>query len=157
MITRHEANGSKENSPEHCYVTFYISGDEVVPSEWTGYFGVAPDWTIVRGEHFFIPSGRLSRTVGQIGLWGITSKKQVDSEILNRHLQYLFNILGFPRRDFREKLDARCAKMRFLCYWEEYEKHREPAIDFDLERQVKALGGEIEVDRYPKQFKTGKP
>jgi hypothetical protein len=130
------------------FATFHVVGDSVVPSFWTGYFGVEPDTAICKGETFITPSGRASRALGRVGLWGFGSKPFVDSDALGPHLRYLVDRLNLTRPGLRELLERERLKARFWCYWDNQTGDRIPDVPDDIRAMMESLGGVIEIDEY---------
>jgi len=130
------------------HVTFYISGDTLEPAFWSAYFGVKPDFAIIKGQPFVTPSGRPSRFPGRVGLWRVGSRTTVRSDSLEPHLRYLIEHLGLPRADFPQLLKDRNANMRFFCYWDNEHGDRVPDVPADVRAMVESMGGTVEIDEY---------
>ncbi|MGA7781384.1 MAG: DUF4279 domain-containing protein [Paraburkholderia sp.] len=130
------------------HATFHVMGDSVVPAFWTDYFGVHPDTAIAKGEPFITPSGRISRTLGRVGLWAVASKKLVHSNALEPHLRFLAKRLDLTRPGLRETLEREGAKARFWCYWYNETGERVPDVPDDIRAMMESLGGTIEIDEY---------
>ncbi|SMG61433.1 protein of unknown function [Paraburkholderia susongensis] len=133
---------------QRAHATFYISGDALVPSFWSEYFGIEPDIAITKGEPFTTPSGRPSRVPGRVGLWGVESKSAVRSDSLEPHLRYLIEYLNLPRSDLRQLLAEKHTHMRFFCYWDNETGNRVPDVPDDIRTIMEAMGGTIEIDEY---------
>jgi hypothetical protein len=131
----------------NAHATFLVDGD-ADPAFWTTYFGVEPDIFVVKGKPFRTPSGRMSSALGRAGVWGCRSQPAVQSDTLDPHFEYLFDLLRLPRADLPELLRDRKATMRLLCFWRSDETEP-PVIDRRLEEIVKASGGMIDIDQYP--------
>jgi hypothetical protein len=130
------------------HASFSIAGDRVVPEFWTSYFRIKPDTAVIKGEPFTTPSGRISSVPGRTGVWSVTSKGHVQSDLLEPHLRYLIERLVLPRPDLREFIQRADARMRFFCYWDNYAGDRVPHIPDDIHTMMEAMGGTIEIDEY---------
>jgi hypothetical protein len=130
------------------YASFTISGDDVVPTFWTGYFGVQPDMAVTKGQLFVTSSGKTSRVPGRTGVWGVRSSSAVASDQLEPHLRYLIGHLALPRADLRQRVEHADARMRFFCYWDNESGDRVPDIPDDVRIMMELLGGTIEIDEY---------
>ncbi|WP_309879340.1 DUF4279 domain-containing protein [Caballeronia sp. LZ029] len=136
------------NTHQLAHASFLIAGDTLVPEFWTSYLGVTPDTTIVKGQPFTTPSGRLSSVPGRVGIWGMKSKTAVQSDALEPHLRYLIARLRFPVADLRAQLEQQEARARFFCFWNNYEGNRTPEVPEDIRRMCEAMGVAIEIDEY---------
>ncbi|SAK97646.1 hypothetical protein AWB75_07137 [Caballeronia catudaia] len=130
------------------YASFTIYQDVERPEFWTTYFGVTPDRAGVKGEPRIMPSGRTAATPWRLGQWSVTSESAVQSDRLEPHLRYLLNLLDLPRADLPALAERTHAKMRFFCYWDNYEGNRVPDIPEDIRKVADAMGVEIEIDEY---------
>jgi hypothetical protein len=130
------------------HASFSIYQDVEPPEFWTNYFNVQPDTAIVKGKPFVTPSGRPSRGLGRIGVWGIRSQQHVRSDLLEPHLRYLVDRLGLPRSDLPELLMRTGARMRFFCYWLNESGDRVPDVPDDIRAMMEAMGGTVEIDEY---------
>jgi len=130
------------------YASFTISGDNVVPEFWTGYFGVQPDMAVTKGQLFTTSAGRSSRIPGRTGVWGLRSKSIISSDDLEPHLRYLIERLALPRANLRQLVERADARMRFFCYWDNESGDRTPDIPEDIKTMMDSLGGTIEIDEY---------
>jgi hypothetical protein len=151
MISNRKPASHEERPRAHA--TFTLSGDAVSPDFWTGYFGINPNISVIKGQPFITPSGCLSSVPGRTGVWGIHSKSAVHEDSLSPHLRYLISRLGLPRDDFLDLLRETGAMMRFLCYWDNYSGNRVPDIPNDIRDLVSSFGGAIEIDEYPQKQK----
>lgn len=133
---------------QFAYVTFSVAGDTLNPEFWTAYFGVPSDFSVVKGQRFKTPSGRLSSVPGRTGVWGIRSKTAVRSDLLEPHLRYLVERLNFPHPDLRQLLLDKDVHMRFFCYWENEAGDRVPDVPDDVRTMMEEMGGTIEIDEY---------
>ncbi|QGZ58470.1 DUF4279 domain-containing protein [Paraburkholderia acidiphila] len=136
------------NTHQLAYVSFSVAGDSLHPEFWTEYFGVAPDFSVTKGQRFKTPSGRLSSVPGRTGVWGIRSKIAVCSDLLEPHLRYLVRHLNLPRADLRQLLADKGAHMRFFCYWDNKAGDRAPDVPIDIRVMMEAMGGTVEIDEY---------
>ncbi|BCQ24547.1 DUF4279 domain-containing protein [Caballeronia sp. NK8] len=136
------------NQDRLAYASFSIHSDTLDPAFWTAYFGGAPDWSMIKGQHFVTPSGRLSSVPARVGGWGVGSEHAVQSDALEPHLRYLIIRLGLPRVGFRELLNQQEARMRFFCYWDNYSGDRVPEVPDDIRIMIESMGGTIEIDEY---------
>jgi hypothetical protein len=130
------------------HVSFTIYQDVERPEFWTTYFGVKPDRAGVKGEPRIMPSGRTALTPWRLGQWSVSSESAVQSDQLDPHLRYLVNLLGLPRADLPAFAERTHAKMRFFCYWDNYEGNRVPVIPIDIREMAEAMGVEIDIDEY---------
>lgn len=128
--------------------SFTISGDNVAPEFWTGYFGVTPDIAVTKGQHFVTPTGRTSSCPGRTGVWGIRSSESVQGDQLEPHLRYLIRHLGLPRQGLRELIEGAGARVRFFCYWANYSGDRVPDVPDDVRSLMESLGGVVDIDEY---------
>ncbi len=140
---------SLENDDDLAHATFTITGDRVVPRVWSDYFGVEPDICIEKGKPFKTPSGRISSSLGRVGVWGCRSKGIIAADTLDPHIRYLMARLGLPRLDLPEKLRQSQAWMRILCFWSNYGRDRVAMVDPQLKQAIESSGGVIEIDEYP--------
>jgi hypothetical protein len=130
------------------YASFTIYQDAELPEFWTDYFAVVPDAAGVKGERFITPSGRLSAGARRIGIWSVSSREAVRSDVLTPHLRYLVERLALPRADLPELLRRTNARMRFFCYWLNESGDRRPDVPADIRTMMEAMGGTIEIDEY---------
>lgn len=136
------------NAHQSAFVSFSVAGDSLDPEFWTTYFGVDPATSVVKGQHFLTPSGRLSTVPGRTGVWGVRSEAAIHSDSLEPHLRYLVHRLKFPRADLRQLLADKSAHMRFFCYWDNRSGDRVPDVPDDIRAMMEAMGGTIEIDEY---------
>jgi hypothetical protein len=136
------------NIHQLAYVSFSVAGDSLNPEFWTTYFGIAPDFAVVKGQRFKTPSGRLSSMPGRTGVWGIDSETAVHSDLLEPHFRFLVRHLNFPRTDLRQLLTDKSAHMRFFCYWVNEAGDRVPDVPDDIRAMMEAMGGTVEIDEY---------
>ncbi|PLZ03956.1 hypothetical protein CY652_03005 [Burkholderia sp. WAC0059] len=136
------------NAHPLAHASFSIYGDRLDAEFWTSYFSVTPDTSIVKGQPFMTPSGRLSRSPGRTGVWGIKSKGSIRSDSLEPHLRYLIGRLALPRSDLRGLIECTGARMRFFCYWDNEKGDRVPDIPNDIKAMMESMGGAIEIDEY---------
>ena len=130
------------------YASFSVAGDSLDPEFWSEYFGVPPDFAVVKGQRFTTPSGRLSSAPGRTGVWGMRSKAAVRSDSLEPHLRYLIERLNLPRAELRQLLAEKGARMRFFCYWDNESGDRVPDVPNDILAMMQAMGGTVEIDEY---------
>lgn len=130
------------------HASFSVAGDTLDPEFWTAYFGLEPDTSVTKGQPFMTPSGRLSRFPGRTGVWGVSSKAFVRSDLLEPHLRYLVQSLNLPRPDLRQLLADKNVKMRFFCYWDNESGDRVPDVPEDIRQLCESLGGIVEIDEY---------
>ncbi|WP_321915387.1 MULTISPECIES: DUF4279 domain-containing protein [unclassified Paraburkholderia] len=136
------------NTHQLAYVSFSVAGDSLHPEFWTAYFGVPPDFSVVKGQRFKTPSGRFSSVQGRTGVWGIRSKTAVRSDSLEPHFRYLIRHLNLPREDLRQLLADKDAHMRFFCYWDNESGDRVPDVPGDIRVMMETMGGTVEIDEY---------
>ncbi|WP_321956095.1 DUF4279 domain-containing protein [Paraburkholderia bannensis] len=136
------------NNHELAYVSFSVAGDTLNPEFWTEYFSVDPDFTVVKGQRFKTPSGRLSSAPGRTGVWIVRSNKAVRSDSLEPHFRYLVQHLKFPRANLREHLEKANVHMRFFCYWSNERGDRVPDVPDDIRAMMESMGGTVEIDEY---------
>jgi hypothetical protein len=144
---------SPESTRGHplAFASASVYGDHLDRNEWTRYFGIEPDVSLVKGELFKTPSGRMSKFPARTGLWSCTSKSAIADDNLDPHLKYLILLLGLPRADLPAQLVNHSAKMRFFCYWSNYSGDRVPVIDPALRDVIESSGATIEIDEYPQR------
>ncbi|KXV08264.1 hypothetical protein CR51_10760 [Caballeronia megalochromosomata] len=130
------------------YASFTIYQDVERPEFWTSYFNIAPHRAGVKGEPRIMPSGRMATTPWRLGQWSVSSKSAVQSDDLQPHLRYLLSLLNLPRADLPGLAKRTGAKMRFFCYWDNYEGNRVPDVPDDIRRIADAMGIAIEIDEY---------
>lgn len=130
------------------FASFTISGTTVQPAFWTKYFGLSPDIAITKGDPISDPTGQNRAMTRRTGVWGIESKRHVDSDSLEPHLRHLVERLALPRPDLRQHVEEAGARMRFFCYWDNESGHRVPDVPNDIRAMMEAMGGTIEVDEY---------
>ena len=128
------------------YASLSISGDAVLPEFWTRYFSVEPDISITKDSPFSTPFGVSGKR--RTGVWSVSSKAAVQSDLLDQHLRYLIRHLGLPRQDLRDLVHQSGAKMRFFCYWLNDKEDRTPEIAEDIRELMSSLGGTIDIDGY---------
>jgi hypothetical protein len=136
------------NAHQLAYASFSVAGDSLDPDFWTAYFGIAADFSVVKGQRFMTPSGRLSSAPGRTGVWGVRSKAVVRRDLLEPHLRYLIRHLNLPRADLYQLLAEKGARMRFFCYWNNGSGDRLPDVPDDIRAMMEAMGGTIEIDEY---------
>ena len=126
-----------------------IHAKTLEPKFWTDYFGIAPDHSHRKGEHFLTPSGRLSTGVAWIGAWLFDTDSKVRSDLLDPHIAFLVDRFVLPRGDLPQILQDRSANMRLFCYWDNGSGNRVPHISQHLRDIVTLSGGTIEIDIHP--------
>jgi hypothetical protein len=136
------------NAHPLAYASFSLSGDQVVPEFWTGYFAVQPDTVIIKGQPFIASSGRTSRFPGRTSVWSIRTRTVVHSDQLEPHLRYLIERLALPRSDLRQLVKRSAARMRFFCYWNNASGDRIPDIPADIRALMDDMGGTVDIDEY---------
>lgn len=82
------------------------------------------------------------------GVWGISSKGKVQSDLLEPHLRSLIERLRLPRADLREVIEQQGGIVRFFCFWVNESGDRVPDIPDDIRTMMEAMGGTIEIDEY---------
>lgn len=128
--------------------SFTVTGDQVMPDEWTRYFGVQPDIATTKGDPIRDVTG-LGRTLTRrTGVWGVDSDKAVSSDRLEPHLRYLIQLLALPRSDLKARIESVGARMRFFCYWVNESGDRVPAVPTDIAAMLEAMGCTVEIDEY---------
>lgn len=132
---------------ELAYVSFTISGDNVAPGFWTGYFGVQPDIAVTKGAPIR-GAGGTGTAQRRTGVWGLESRLAVRSDQLGPHLQFLQKRLGLPRADLRALVEQVGARMRFFCYWVNESGNRVPVIPHDIQTMAEDQGIAIDIDEY---------
>ena len=130
------------------YASFSVSDDDLVPQEWTDYFGLVPDIAITKGDPIHDPTGQDRKLTRGTGVWGISSKTAVYSDELADHLRYLTRVLGLADMDASAFAAHSGAHMRFFCYWNNCGGTREPLIPDDIREIAERSGIEIEIDEY---------
>ncbi|WP_244848148.1 DUF4279 domain-containing protein [Caballeronia sp. SL2Y3] len=130
------------------YASFSIYQDVEPPEFWTGYFGLPPSTTGVKGQPRLTLSGGKSAFPWRQGYWSVSSKDVVSSDYLSPHLRYLVSLLGLPRGDLRAQIERQHAQVRFFCYWNNADGNRVPDVPPDIRRMADATGIEIDIDEY---------
>lgn len=95
------------------YVSYRIrvKASDLKPSWLTNTIGIAPSWEFAAGEEYLAkrPNGtggwKEVTSTRPFGVWGLTTKQIVDSNKLERHCEYLTNILEPKRSVLRELVD----------------------------------------------------
>lgn len=137
---------STMNPAARAYASLSISGDTLQPEFWTRYFDVEPDVSIVKGTPFSTPSGHV--LYRRTGVWGVSSKAAIQSDLLDPHFRYLIKHLGLPRTDLRDLLSEADVKIRFFCYWFKDTGDRVPDVASDIREMMETLGGIVDIDEY---------
>ncbi|PXW22930.1 DUF4279 domain-containing protein [Paraburkholderia caballeronis] len=132
-------------SHERAYASFTVSGDQVSPEFWTGYFGVVPDIAHTKGDPVVDRNGQPRNIERRTGVWGVRSQSSVRSDHLTPHLQYLVYL---PRADLPDLLNKQAARMRFFRYWDNETGDRVPDVPADIRAMMDSLGGTVEIDEY---------
>jgi Domain of unknown function (DUF4279) len=136
------------DSHQLAYASFTVSGDQISPEFWTGYFGIIPDIAHTKGDPVVDRNGQPRNIVRRTGVWGVSSKSAVSSDLLEPHLRYLIERLALPRSDLRELVVEAGAKIRFFCYWDNYAGDRVPKVPDDISAMMESMEGTIEIDVY---------
>ncbi|WP_235516581.1 DUF4279 domain-containing protein [Caballeronia cordobensis] len=130
------------------HASFTISGDAVIPQVWTRYFQHDPDIAVAKGDAINDPTGEGRDLRRRTGVWGISSKGKVQSDLLEPHLRSLIERLRLPRADLREVIEQQGGIVRFFCFWVNESGDRVPDIPDDIRTMMEAMGGTIEIDEY---------
>jgi hypothetical protein len=85
---------TKSDQTEKAFVTFRISGDDLIPDEVTRLLGIRPTHAHSKGEEY--STGR-STIIGRTGVWMFSTDHISLSSNLFVHLELMFSILGFNR------------------------------------------------------------
>ncbi|MDN7994749.1 DUF4279 domain-containing protein [Burkholderia orbicola] len=130
------------------HASFSISGDRVTPEFWTGYFRVAPDTAVTKGDRVNDPTGQGRVITRRTGVWAVRSEGAIESDQLEPHLRYLIQHLSLPRPDLRELIESAGARVRLRCYWDNETGDRVPYVPEDIRALMESLGGVVEIDEY---------
>lgn len=130
------------------HASFSISGDDVVPSFWTEYFGVTPDTAVTKGDRVNDPTGQGRVITRRTGVWAVRSESAIESDQLEPHLRYLIKHLSLPRPDLRELIESQGARVRIRCYWDNESGERVPDVPNDVRALIESIGGVVEIDEY---------
>jgi hypothetical protein len=77
-------------------VAYSLTGPALIPCEITSGIGITPDFTIEAGAPWLNPLG-MKIGKHEMGMWGISSARRVQSKNINDHLRYLIGVL-LPRK-----------------------------------------------------------
>jgi len=150
----HDADDFDDNDerapvPDYlCYATFQVVGDDLVPEDWSAYFGVDSTFSVQRGCRMFPHKGEDS-LLATIGVWNLSARGYVISDDLEPHVRELLSVLRLPRKDFRDRLKACGLKAYIRIYWRNDIGDRFPFLSEPVSSAMAADGIELEIDEYP--------
>ena len=133
---------------ETAFATLYFGGDRLDPDVLTAALDLEPTFSVRRGETY--THGRRNREyVGRTGVWNLSTKWLVRSDLLEDHLDFLSELLTTRSK----RLDDVCRIIRgkeyragVSCFWYGFGEACEPTISEAFRKIVARFGGEIETD-----------
>jgi hypothetical protein len=134
------------------FVTFRISGDQLIPSEITDILLLVPTKSYGKGQTYF--SGKRAGTrIGKTGVWYFSTDKIVASARLADHLIFLIQALApdSPKLVWRLRRLESIIKKRNLraavtLFWHGVAGAKHPSIPSQLLTVFKLMSIEIEKD-----------
>jgi hypothetical protein len=127
------------------YATLRIYRDDLDPNSVTRLLGVEPTRTQVKGWSCTGASGRTFTP--EVGGWFLSTKGQVESKDVCRHLDWLAAKLA-GRDDALQLLRAEGHRMDVFCYWLSAEGHGGPMLSPEIMRRFGELELQVGFDVY---------
>jgi hypothetical protein len=138
-------------SREMAFATLRFTGDRFDPNRISAILGVQPTRAYRKGERYFA-GPRAGFVTGRTGVWVLATDGLVNSADLDRHLEYLVNLIfRGPDRELRlkqlhEVMSHDGAKADVSCFWRGGPGTQPPALSKDAIRKLLQLPAEIETD-----------
>lgn len=119
------------------YATLRIYPNEIHPDEITRILGVKPSLFQIKGEK----TSSLSVPTCSVNGWFLTSKEQVKSRDVRRHIDFVIEKVLAKKEDIL-KLQSQEVEMDLSCYWSSTQGQGGPTLS---PKQMKALA-ELHID-----------
>jgi hypothetical protein len=143
--------GTDAQADRKAFVTLRFAGDDLDPAEISAILPIAPTRAHRKGETFFAgPHAGPLR--GRTGIWFLSTDKQVPSDNLGDHLEFVRTLL-YPNPGDSFRIVALCdvlkhthSRARITCFWRGAPGETEPRIPAEFRSAIELLGPEIETD-----------
>jgi hypothetical protein len=138
---------SLQHLDPNCAETFAalrLYGDDLDPQLVTQALGLSPSESAVKGLEIVSSSGK--KRVAPTGRWILESEGQVESTILEQHIEWLLLQLEITKiipTDIRGVTSA-----DILCYWESATGHGGPQFSPELLGRIAKLRLSLSLDIY---------
>ncbi len=127
------------------YATLHIYHDDLDPNAITRILGIEPTRTQVKGRLCTSMTGRTFEP--EIGGWFLSTKHDVASKDVRRHLDWILDKLAGRDGAVRSLQDSG-HRMDVFCYWHSAWGHGGPLLSPALMRRFGELGIEVGFDVY---------
>jgi hypothetical protein len=151
MFSATSTTKSKAEPPK-AFATLRLSGDRLDPARISAILRVPPTKAWRKGERYFAGT-HTGYLVGRTGTWFLATDDVVASPDLDKHLNYLNNLLARGPQDEREplvelqELMARDNLSAYVsCFWHGEAGEQPPPIRAETTTNLRALPADIETD-----------
>jgi len=134
------------NTCSATYATFRAYTGEVEPDEVTRLLGMKPTGSVTQGK--MIATGPSKGKISKLNGWFLSTKGQVDSKDLRRHLDSLLEALGAHREQVLTLQGMPSVTTDISCYWLSKSGHSGPVLSPKQMRMLCQLNLEIWFDCY---------
>ena len=151
----HDADDFDDNDdrapvPDYlCYATFQVVGDDLVPEDWSAYFGVDFDILRAAGMPDVSAQGRGQPLSHDRRLESLDPRLCHQRRSRAARAGVPLSVLRLPRKDFRDRLKACGLKAYIRIYWRNDIGDRFPFLSEPVSSAMAADGIELEIDEYP--------
>src|SRR5437588_3218796 len=143
--SRSESNDAYETCAA-TYATFRVYTGEVEPDEVSRMLGMKPTGLVTRGK--MIVTGPSKGKISKLNGWFLSTKGQVDSKDLRRHLDSLLEALAEHRHELLTLQSMPNVTTDICCYWLSKSGHSGPTLSPKQMRMLCQLNLEIWFDCY---------
>lgn len=126
------------------YATFRLLGDLLNPSDITSRLGITPSKAFAKGETWDKTGIRQCTT----GIWKLSSKDELMTTNLERHLVFLLNRLEPVTLEIIKIADELSLETDFFCYWLSATGHGGPEFSPGVLRRISNLNASLNLDFY---------
>jgi hypothetical protein len=128
---------------ERTFATFRVAGDNLVPDEVTRLLGIEPTLAYKKGEHYK-RGPRSPDLKGRTGIWFLTTEYFVESNDLNKHLNWLLDIIA--NKDLAEFVRKNSLHAVLTCFWHGPLGASAPRIPKTVSDPLRNMHFELETD-----------
>ncbi len=127
------------------HATFRVVGDRLEPDDVTRALGLQPSQALRSGQLVPTPS-QIRRQ--ELGVWLLKSEGHIASTSLERHLNYLLDLIEPGAAALRELQASQGVTADFFCFWMSATGHGGPVFSAEVLQRVALVGAELGIDFY---------
>lgn len=127
------------------HATFRVVGEVLEPDDVTKVLGLQPSQALRSGQ--LVPTATQVRRQ-ELGVWLLKSEGQIVSTSLERHLNYLLDLIEPGAEALRQLRRSQDVTADFFCFWMSATGHGGPVFSAKLLERVAGVGAELGIDFY---------